>query len=173
MSEFQSLSKDKFPLLNYLKNTKEVIFPKAFALLPERMDTLPARAMLLAIGLQESRFEHRIQINGPAHGFWQFELGGGVTGVLNHPATKDIILPICDERIGSTLPKHCYDAIIDDDVLSCCFARLLLWTLPGRLPNQDERVLGWMQYIDAWRPGMPHRNTWDAFFDQAWKEVIT
>ena len=28
--------------------------------------------MLLAIGLQESRFVHRRQIGGPACGFWQF-----------------------------------------------------------------------------------------------------
>lgn len=36
----------------------------ALALLPATMDTPEARIMLLAIGLQESRFEHRRQLVG-------------------------------------------------------------------------------------------------------------
>ena len=57
----------------------------ALALLPAAMNTPQARCMLLAIGLQESRFVHRRQIGGPARGFWQFERGtrtsrGGVWG---------------------------------------------------------------------------------------------
>ena len=63
----------------------------ALALLPAAMNTPQARCMLLAIGLQESRFVHRRQIGGPARGFWQFERGtrtsrGGVWGV---PAPRD------------------------------------------------------------------------------------
>lgn len=54
------------------------ILDPALKLLPS-MDSVRARMMLLAIGLQESRFEHRRQLgNGPARGFWQFESGGGV-----------------------------------------------------------------------------------------------
>ena len=53
--------------------------------------------MLLAIGLQESRFEHRRQLVGnpprpigPAMSFWQAEVGGGmVRGVRIHRATRD------------------------------------------------------------------------------------
>ncbi len=53
-------------------------------------DTPEGRLMLLAIGLQESRFEHRRQLgNGPARGFWQFEAGGGVKGVMTHLASRD------------------------------------------------------------------------------------
>ena len=52
----------------------------AMALLPARMDTPEADCMLLAIGLQESRFVHRRQIGGPARGFWQFEKGTRVIG---------------------------------------------------------------------------------------------
>jgi hypothetical protein len=40
-------------------------------------DSPKARMMLLVIGLQESRFEHRRQIGGPAVSFWQVEEGGG------------------------------------------------------------------------------------------------
>lgn len=159
--------------MSALQNIKDVVFPDTFKLLPSRMDTIPARAMLLAMGLQESRFEHRVQIGGPAHGFWQFEAGGGVKGVLNHAATKPLILPICSVRNVQPTVSACYEAIVNDDVLACAFARLLLYTVPGILPTQDEPQKGWDQYIDGWRPGKPHRETWDAFFNQAWTEVLT
>jgi hypothetical protein len=40
----------------------------ALSLLPDRMTSPEAVVQMLAIGLQESRFEHRHQIGGPAHG---------------------------------------------------------------------------------------------------------
>ena len=45
------------------------VMPAAFSLLPPNMDSREARVMLLAIGMQESRFKHRKQIGGPAKGF--------------------------------------------------------------------------------------------------------
>ena len=39
------------------------------ALLPAKMSGSKAKIMLLAIGLQESRFEHRRQMGGPARRF--------------------------------------------------------------------------------------------------------
>lgn len=39
------------------------IYP-AFEILPLRMDSTEAAVMMLAIGLQESRFEHRVQLIG-------------------------------------------------------------------------------------------------------------
>lgn len=52
----------------------------ALSLLPERMRSKEAVVMLLAIGLQESRFVHTYQLvqgkpgaKGPARGWWQFE----------------------------------------------------------------------------------------------------
>lgn len=160
--------------MSALQNIKDVVFGETFALLPPHMDTVPARAMLLAIGLQESRFLHRVQLpNGPAHGFWQFEAGGGVHGVLNHSATKEIIRDVCAIRGVTPLVGNCYRAIIDDDVLACAFARLLLYTVPGKLPAQNERDIAWFQYLNGWRPGRPHRSTWNDFFDHAWREVLT
>ncbi|WP_199533145.1 hypothetical protein [Thiopseudomonas alkaliphila] len=67
-----------------LKNVIQTAIDPALALLPARMKSKKAVVMMLAIGLQESRFIHRRQIKGPARGFWQFEKGGGVYGVLNH-----------------------------------------------------------------------------------------
>lgn len=147
------------------------VWPKAMALLPG-MDSIAAKAEILAIGLQESSFEHRVQVGGPAHGYWQFEQGGGVTGVLRHPVSRSHAVSVCFTRGVAALPRDVYTAIINDDVLACCFARLLLYTLPDKLPAQNQREEGWQQYLSAWRPGMPHRSTWDNFYDRAWRKVI-
>ena len=127
--------------------------------------------MLLAIGLQESRFMFRKQIGGPARGYWQFEQGGGVRGVIEHAATGPLIRPLLDRMNYDQHPATAYAAIADNDVLACVFARLLLWTVPGSLPGPTEAQRAWEYYIEGWRPGKPHRQTWDAFYAQAWQEV--
>lgn len=147
---------------------KDIAIPAALKLLPANMDSPEARAMLIAIGLQESRFVHRRQIGGPARGFWQFEQGGGVRGVLNHPASRPAICSVLLLLDYDMTPEASYEAIEHNDVLAVCFARLLLWTLPEALPRRDDPEEAWAQYIEAWRPGRPHRATWDAFYQQAW-----
>lgn len=140
------------------------ILPAAAAMLPARLDAAKARVLLIAIGLQESRFEHRRQIRGPAVGWWQFESGGGVYGVLTHSASKPLIEPAL-----ATLryrPGDCYDAIAHNDVLACIFARLLLFTHPKPLPASADTA--WRYYLDTWRPGRPHAESWEAFYLQAW-----
>jgi len=145
--------------------------PAALSLLPATMDTPAARAMLLAIGLQESKFQHRRQVQGPARGYWQFELVG-VLGVAEHRASRSVASSVC-EQLG--YPQNniaaIYDAIADNDVLACAFARLLLWTLPDALPRRDDAPVGWSQYRRTWRPGRPHPETWAACWDQAWALV--
>lgn len=154
-----------------IQNIQSFVFPAAFALLPGVMDTPSARAALLTIGLQESRFEHRAQVGGPAHGFWQFEKGG-VTGVLEHPVSRAYALQVCHELLYLATPAAVYTAIEHNDVLACCFARLLLWTLPGVLAARGGGVdLAWQQYVESWRPGKPHRDSWGAYFEQAWGMV--
>lgn len=147
---------------------KTVVIPTALAMLPLKMTSPAAAPMLLAIGLQESRFEHRRQIGGPACGFWQFERGGGVRGVLNHPSSKPHIESALTAMGYNFSPDTSYGAIEHNDILACVFARLLLWTLPQALPKHDDADGAWHQYISAWRPGKPHRATWNAFYDQAW-----
>ena len=66
------------------------IYP-GLALLPKQMSSPAAIAMLLTIGLQESKFIYRRQVGGPARGFYQFEQMGGVAGVLHHYQTGMII----------------------------------------------------------------------------------
>lgn len=142
-----------------------LVMPAALAMLPPRMDSPEARAEVMAIGMQESRFKHRRQVGGgPALGLWQFESGGGVHGVLTHPSTKPIITPILE--VLRYRPSDCYHAIEHNDVLACVFARLLLWTHPKPLPRDPETA--WQYYLDTWRPGKPHRETWDAFYAEAW-----
>ena len=146
----------------------------ALKLLPPNMDTPAARAMVVAICLQESRLKHRRQVGGPARGYAQFEQGGGVRGVLTHPASKPhirVVLDMLDYDPNSDAAA-CYIAIEHNDILAAAFSRLLLWTLPGSLPVRNAPGQGWTQYISAWRPGKPHRDTWDAFYEQAWEAVV-
>jgi hypothetical protein len=134
-----------------------------------RMDKPGARPMMLAIGLQESRFEHRVQIGGPARGPYQFEKNGGVRGVLTHPATRDAAREICKALLIKPDADAVYIAIAYNDTLAACFARLLLWTHPEALPARGDTERAWAYYLDLWRPGKPHRSTWDAFYRQAWE----
>lgn len=157
--------------MSTLDYINRVILPAVFALLPTRMDTMDARAIMLTIGLQESRFNHRMQVGGPARGFWQFEQGGGVKGVLQHAASRPILLPILDTLGYEADANECYGAIVHNDVLAAAFARLLLWTHPKPLPAPDDAQGAWNYYIATWRPGRPHRETWNAFHEQAWGVV--
>ena len=154
-----------------LKNVIQVAIEPALALLPARMKSKKAVVMMLAIGLQESRFIHRRQIKGPARGFWQFEHGGGVLGVLNFHSTHDLAKHIALERIGTADRGAIYCALEHDDVLAAAFARLLLWTDPRSLPELGNAQAAWDLYLRTWRPGKPHRHTWDALYRQALKAV--
>ena len=147
----------------------ENIFPIAFNMLPEKMNSKEAQALLISIGLQESRFTSRRQIGGPANGFWQFEKGGGCAGVLKHYQTGPILLPILQTMCYGSTPEDVYQAIEHNDILAVIMARLLLWTVPGKIPGRGEPEASWRQYLNGWRPGKPHRATWDGFNQAAWK----
>lgn len=164
-----------------LKNVIQTAIEPALALLPARMKSKKAAVMMLAIGLQESRFMHRRQIKGPARGFWQFEKGGGVLGVSNFggcvdhllgcPKVGDTLKSIAKSRIGKTDIQSIYKALEHDDVLAAVLARLLLWTDVPPLPKLGDAEGAWNLYIRTWRPGKPHRSTWDELYKQALKAV--
>lgn len=126
--------------------------------LDPKYNSRQAHIMLLAMALQESRLKHRRQIRGPARGFWQFEAGGGVAGVLRHSASRTDAVRACNALSVAPEVLDVYTAIEHNDQLACIFARLLLWTLPSALPTTAHE--GWEQYLDAWRPGKPHQRTW-------------
>ena len=159
-----------------LKMITDTALNLGLALLPARMDTPEARVMLLAIGLQESRFVHRRQIGGPARGFWQFEKGtrasrGGVWGVYLHQASKDRLAALCKARSVSCDPDAIYAALEYDDVLAAGVARLLLWTDPKALPPVGDADAAWALYLRTWRPGKPHPQTWPDLYRQATAQV--
>jgi hypothetical protein len=151
---------------------------KALAALPPRMDTPQARVLLYAIGLQESRLKHRDQIvkgkkpgvKGPALGLWQFERGGGVRGVLRHPASAKLAAEAISHLVGNDgviFERAVWLALEQDDVLAAKFARLLLWTDPRPLPARGHVTAAWDCYIRNWRPGKPHPQTWAALYRAA------
>ena len=146
------------------------ILEPAAQLLPARMDGSRARVMLLAIGLQESRFEFRRQLgNGPARGFWQFELGteasrGGVWGVYLHPNSRGHLADLCRARGVPFAPASIWSALERDDILAAAVARLLLWTDALPLPAVDDAAAAWNLYaVRTWRPGKPHPQTWAGY----------
>jgi len=154
-----------------LAEVRDEIIPKASTLLPAIPFTPESNVMLLAIGLQESRFKHRKQIKGPARGFWQFEKLGGTMGVLTHRKTFSTATALAAERLGDIRPRVVNEALAEDDILACAFARLLLWTDPAPLPKLGQTEKTWAYYLRNWRPGKPHRQTWDALYDQAVKAI--
>lgn len=152
-----------------LKEIQSQAINPALSMLPSAMSRQPEKLMtlMLAIGLQESRFKNRRQINGPARGYWQFERGGGVRGVLLHKASRDAAVALCKARGVAPNDQAVYAALERDDVLAAGFARLLLWTDPRPLPEIGDADAAWDYYIRNWRPGKPHRETWDALYREA------
>ncbi|CAB3952649.1 hypothetical protein [Achromobacter piechaudii] len=152
----------------------------ALALLPAKMDTPAARVMLLAIGLQESRFQHRRQLVGnpprpigPAKSFWQAEQGGGmVHGVRLHAATRAAAAALYQARGVPARDAAIWDAIENDDVLAAGLARLLLWSDPKTLPAIGDADGAWALYLRTWRPGKPHPDTWPDLYRQAVAGVV-
>lgn len=144
----------------------------AMRLLPRQMGSGEARVMLFAIGLQESRFKHRVQIRGPARGYWQFEKAGGVRGVMGHRSTQFHVRNTCAFLNYPVDEATLYNALAYDVVLAAAMARLLLWTLPRKLPAIDDPQEAWKQYIAGWNPGKPHPGTWAQLHAQAVNVVI-
>lgn len=130
-----------------------------------------ARVLMMAIAGQESEWLHRRQIGGPARSYWQFEQGGGVLGVLTHITSRDRIRKVCDALDIPCTTAVVYEAMAWNDVLAACMARLLLYTDPHALPGVGDEAGGWKYYIDNWRPGKPHPQTWPARFETARQTV--
>lgn len=150
---------------------------QALRLLPKPMDTPQARVMMAACAYQESGFNHRAQVldsgaKGPARGWWQFERGGGVRGVMRHQASRYWAHSLCLARGVEFDSLAIWNAIEVDDVLAAGFARLLLFTDPWRLPSLADVDGAWDLYERTWRPGKPHRHRWNANHERAIELVM-
>jgi hypothetical protein len=132
---------------------------------------LPVRRWLLAVAMQESALQHRFQVlgngaAGPARGWWQFEQGGGIAGVLRHATSRPRILVCCDAMGVRAEPAALWRAIEGNDLLAYACARLLLLTDPGPVPTDEDAA--WKVYRwDLWRPGAPHPDKWPGNWDAA------
>lgn len=138
-----------------------VIRPTLRTLAPQTWDR--GHDMLVAIAIQETGLRHRDQVDpldrvGPATGWWQFELRGGFRGVEAHPATKDVLLRARKALVLPERDDQRWASICWCDPYACLLARALLWTFPEKLPTTAEA--GWRQYLELWRPGKPHPETW-------------
>lgn len=152
---------------------EQVVRP-ALALLPPKLTDPRAEVMMLAIALQESALAHRRQLParpggpwGPARGLWQFERGGGVRGVLRHPASKVMAIRLCQLRRVSPDAQSVWLSLPADDLLAAGFARLLLWTDPAPLPALGDQGGAWAYYERNWRPGKPHPDRWPSCYSRA------
>lgn len=152
-----------------LKNFTEWAINPAYALLPEKMNTPQATTLLLAIALQESDLKYRAQKGGPARGYLMFEHSGGVAGVLKHHTTEFYAASACRALDYPVTSVAVYQAIEHNDILAAAFARLLLWTLPQPLAVNPGSA--WEQYMQAWRPGKPHPERWEASWSRATAHV--
>lgn len=126
---------------------------------------------VLNIAGQESNWQYRVQIGGPAHSYWQFEEGGGVVGVLNHAASASHMKALCAWLDITATPDQVYAAMIYNDVLAAGMARLLLYTDPQAMPAVDDYDGSWTMYRNVWRPGAPHYDSWHARRDTARQAV--
>lgn len=148
----------------------DIVITPALKLFESKFDTPEARAMLIAIALQESRLQHRKQIQGPARGFHQFETGG-VSAVLTHKGVGPLAIEVCKTLVYTPLVSLVHVAFEHNDLLDCAFSRLLLYADPRLLPKYGQHDLAWAVYLFGWRPGKPHRQTWDDFYDEAWSVI--
>lgn len=130
-----------------------------------------ARPFLLAVALQESGLVHRAQVVsggglGPARGWWQFEQGGGVAGVLRHAASAPAVRQVCAAAHVRPEAAAIWRAIEGHDMLATAVARLLLLTDPQAVPLDEAAA--WACYRDRlWRPGKPHAATWPKHWASA------
>lgn len=138
-------------------------------------DTPDARRFVLTIALQESGLRRRRQVvaggteTGPASSFWQFEAGGGCKGLLEHYMTKECMRGLCNDFNVTPTPQGLWEAMRYHDVIAAIAARLLIYTLPSKLPTTAAE--GWKQYTEAWRPGKPHPHTWASAWATATETV--
>lgn len=126
-----------------------------------------ARTNILCIALQESGSDLSARYQsypatdpGPARGWWQFEQGGGVHGVLNHSAVSAVAQHVCGLLAVAPESGACWRAIEGNDRLAVTFARLLLYSDPYPLPTNEQDA--WDTYMRLWRPGKPHPETWPS-----------
>ena len=101
-----------------------------------------------------------------ARSFFMFE-HGGVSGVLEHPASGPTLKAFCISLEIPPLLDTIYEAIAYNDALAYACARLLLWTDPHPLPEIGDTASSMAMYVNLWRPGKFSAERWTARFAEA------
>lgn len=139
------------------------------------IDSPSARAMLLAVGLQESRLVETIQrgaggkpLTGLARSWWQFEGGRNqaLGGILADPRTAWARDELCHMGYPCLEPGRddLHWCMAYDQRIGVILARALIWLDPYALPAPvpQAETTAWTLYIRCWRPGKPHHASWAA-----------
>ena len=154
----------------------------ALDLLPTNMTSAEAKAMLLAIALQETAHKARRQevysqtkkawVDGPARSHFQFELGG-LAGVLRHPATQPHAARFASALgYADATPPELLDIMVYDSVLAAGMARLNLFWDAQPLPRRADGAQPAYDYYDrTWRPGKKRPLDWPPNWQLAWDTV--
>lgn len=121
----------------------------------EKYEGKLAERQLLAIALQESGLVHRVQVRGPARGFFQFEISG----------CQEALRLDRENFLAGYTARTLYDVLPQEECVMVVAARLLLRRHPDPLPKLPE--YGWKQYMSLWRPGKPHPDRWPACWEAA------
>lgn len=163
-------------MIELLRNN---IIPAALSLLPEKMDSPEARAILVAIALQETALRHRYQVGVPEQGLregkfgfglWQFELPQ-VGLILRHdvvgPLARNVLKALVYDP-GDPPHERIHAAMEHNDILQAAFSRLLLWPDAAPLPKRDDVQGSLATYLRVWRPGRARPEIWPANWAAAW-----
>ncbi len=124
-----------------------------------------ARILVMTIAGQESDWAARVQHGGPAHSYWQFEEMGGVAELF--AVTPLQLKAVCGALDIPYDRSTVYQAMVYNDRLACCMARLLLWQDPPALPAVGDVEGAWRYYLRNWRPGAPHPEGWPGKYATA------
>ncbi|MDO8908916.1 MAG: hypothetical protein Q7W55_10535 [Pseudohongiella sp.] len=159
----------------------DLVVPAAARFFPASFNSLEARALVIAIGLQESEFKHRRQlvrgfrdwwksVTTPAAGFQQFERIG-ISEVLRHNASRKMALTVLEQFGYPEDVDTIHEALVHNDLLCAVWSRLALWRHPDPLPGEHEMARAWNYYLRIWAPGIPHPEKWEACWREAWRIV--
>jgi hypothetical protein len=133
--------------------------------MPATIDTLDSRVQMMATAGQESAWYFRLQVGGPARGFWQCETES-VQSVLQSKTTGPWLTAVCSLLSVSTDVATVYEAIAWCDPLAYAIGRGILLMDPLPIPSNNP-TSGYQCYIRNWRPGAPIPDTWDSFYETA------
>lgn len=140
------------------------VFDDASSLAPSVTWNIPARVLLIAIAGQESDWDGRLQVDGPARGYWQFE-SEAVASIVANAKAGPKIAQVCG---ALDIPvTNIYEAIAWNDTLAAMMARLLLWLDPTPLPAVGDVNGAYAYYLRNWRPGAQRPNNWPIVYQDA------